>query len=648
MRAITIPILTISLLAIACSSGGGGGDSAEVTIQGQNEVPVGGSVQLDAATSNGSDSGYDWTSSNPGVAMVDGSGVVTGVSKGDVTITAEGLQTGAEGQYLVKVNFDPSEDVPFYDEWAASGHADTTAEAFTHWDDDGAVPANCAKCHSRFGFHDFLGEDGSTPGQVDSDHPTGSVVDCVTCHNESTLALSDVTFPSGVTVEVDGREATCMNCHQGRASTDSVDAAILAANPADDDEILPDQGFINVHYFPAAATRYGGQVRGGYLYDGRSYDVRFRHVEGAHDCQECHNPHTLELRLDDCQECHTGVSQVSDTYNIRMVSSATRDYDGDGERKPDLLRPGRLPVLLQRHQRKRRVRRGRGQLRQPVPGVDPGAGEGRAQLPAQPEGAGRVGAQLRLRRPAPLRLHRGPRRRSRGRKLHPSVRERTKPGGEPLGRAAPFLSGSGLRAVRMFRGAGRFRPQAAGRKTVAAACATGTKGGFPITKLSAAECRRSPLAARGPLVKTFPPCHNAPMKTAREIMTTDLITVTPSTPIREFARMCAEDDISGAPVLNLDGSLAGMVSKTDLLEHLIESDPTHVGEAESFMEVWLGEDQSVNEIMIEDVISVIPDAPVAEVAALMAENRIHRVAVIEDDKCVGIITSLDLLQHFGG
>ena len=138
------------------------------------------------------------------------------------------------------------------------------------------------------------------------------------------------------------------------------------------------------------------------------------------------------------------------------------------------------------------------------------------------------------------------------------------------------------------------------------------------------------------------------MKTAREIMTTELITVTPSTPMREFARMCTEDNISGAPVLNLDGSLAGMVSKTDLLEHLMDADPSHDGEAESILDVWLGEDQSINEIMVEDVVSVTPDDAIDEIAALMAENGIHRVAVVEDNRCVGIITSLDLLRHFGG
>ncbi|MHC4953617.1 MAG: Ig-like domain-containing protein [Planctomycetota bacterium] len=324
---------------IACGSGGDspgdGNADANVTVQGQSELPVRGSAQFTATTVNGSDSAYAWATSSPAVATVDSNGMVTGVSEGEVTISAQGQDSGAQGSYALRV-FIPTEDVPFYQEWANSGHADLTAEAFRHWDDDGEISASCAKCHSRYGFHDFIGEDGSAPGQVDSGHPTGSVVDCVTCHNDAALELRDVTFPSGVTVTAEGREAVCMTCHQGRASTDSVDAAILAAAPLDDDEVLPDQGFINVHYFPAAATRYGGQVRGGYLYEGETYDVRFRHVEGAHDCQECHSPHSLELELGKCGSCHNGVAEVEDTHHIRMLSSVTRDYDGDGNRSEGL------------------------------------------------------------------------------------------------------------------------------------------------------------------------------------------------------------------------------------------------------------------------------------------------------------------------
>jgi len=48
-------------------------------------------------------------------------------------------------------------------DWWGSAHADATAEAFTHWDEDDPpqIPQECAKCHSGPSFIDFLGQDGS-------------------------------------------------------------------------------------------------------------------------------------------------------------------------------------------------------------------------------------------------------------------------------------------------------------------------------------------------------------------------------------------------------------------------------------------------------------------------------------------------------
>ncbi|NIN99736.1 MAG: polyheme membrane-associated cytochrome C, partial [Anaerolineae bacterium] len=47
-------------------------------------------------------------------------------------------------------------------------------------------------------------------------------------------------------------------------------------------------------------------------------------------CIDCHNPHTLELKLDECAACHTGVSNVEDLRDVRMPGSQV-DYDSDGD-----------------------------------------------------------------------------------------------------------------------------------------------------------------------------------------------------------------------------------------------------------------------------------------------------------------------------
>src|SRR6185436_14928761 len=59
--------------------------------------------------------------------------------------------------------------VPFLEEWQSSGHADASAEAFVHWDEESPaeVPVECAKCHSTPGYQDFIGADGSAAGEVD-------------------------------------------------------------------------------------------------------------------------------------------------------------------------------------------------------------------------------------------------------------------------------------------------------------------------------------------------------------------------------------------------------------------------------------------------------------------------------------------------
>lgn len=225
----------------------------------------------------------------------------------------------------------PEIEVPFLEQWQSSGHADETAEAFVHWDEDdpAEVPATCAKCHSTPGYHDFLGLDGSEFGSVESAAPIGSTVECVACHNTVTLGMTSVVMPSGVELTELGDESRCMQCHQGRASKFDVDSSIEEVG-VDLDEVSEDLGFINIHYYAAAATKYGTIAKGGYEYDGQTYDANFAHVDEYDTCIECHNMHTLEVRIEECSACHTGVASLEDLRDIRMQGSQV-DYDGDGD-----------------------------------------------------------------------------------------------------------------------------------------------------------------------------------------------------------------------------------------------------------------------------------------------------------------------------
>lgn len=222
--------------------------------------------------------------------------------------------------------------VPFLDEWMGSAHADAASEPFRHWDaeDPAEVPVACAKCHSSTGYQDYVGADGSEVNVVDQPHAIGTVVDCVACHNSGTIAKTSVIMPSGIELTGLGDESRCMECHQGRESKISVDAAIEKVAVADVDTVSPDLGFRNIHYFAAAATKYGTLAKGGYEYDGNSYDGNFAHVDGYNTCIGCHSPHTLEVKVEECATCHAGVASVEDVRAIRMQGSQV-DYNGNGD-----------------------------------------------------------------------------------------------------------------------------------------------------------------------------------------------------------------------------------------------------------------------------------------------------------------------------
>lgn len=312
-------------------------------------VLTGTTAQLSATTADGTDAGYTWASSDTAVATVDGTGLVTGLTPGSTIISATGQTTGAVGRFNMVV----ANDIAQVAQWQGSAHAAYATEPFRHWDGDGAIPTSCARCHSQYGFRDYLGDDGSAAFVVDAAAPLGSVVDCMTCHNAAASTLSQVTFPSGVTLTGLGPEAKCMTCHQGREAKDTVDARIATArtnyetaNGAGsftDDVKAAGLGFVNIHYFAAGATLNAGRVRGGYQYDlapdgltAKVYDYRFRHVPGLDTCVGCHDQHTLQLKVDACATCHTQVAgatyaeKVASLRAIRMASSKAIDYDGDG------------------------------------------------------------------------------------------------------------------------------------------------------------------------------------------------------------------------------------------------------------------------------------------------------------------------------
>ncbi|OGH98969.1 MAG: hypothetical protein A2039_09920 [Candidatus Melainabacteria bacterium GWA2_34_9] len=134
----------------------------------------------------------------------------------------------------------------------------------------------------------------------------------------------------------------------------------------------------------------------------------------------------------------------------------------------------------------------------------------------------------------------------------------------------------------------------------------------------------------------------------KDIMSTELITIKENTQIRDVIKIFVNNDVSGLPVLDQDGYLAGVVSSTDVLKQESSHSFYNTTMAKNY-ELELLEDvkffdQPVSSIMSEDLYTVEPDATIAKMAKIMYEKKIHRLLVTEYDKLVGIVTTFDLLK----
>jgi CBS domain-containing protein len=141
----------------------------------------------------------------------------------------------------------------------------------------------------------------------------------------------------------------------------------------------------------------------------------------------------------------------------------------------------------------------------------------------------------------------------------------------------------------------------------------------------------------------------------RDIMKTEVISVGPETTVRELADILAEHKISGVPVVDSEGLVIGVVSEADVI--LQDADlhfPYYiqfldsiiylqsVAKFEHRLRKMFG--TKVADIMSQEIITVSPDASVYDAAALMADHKVNRLPVIEDEKVVGIMTRGDIVR----
>lgn len=110
---------------------------------------------------------------------------------------------------------------------------------------------------------------------------------------------------------------------------------------------------------------------------------------------------------------------------------------------------------------------------------------------------------------------------------------------------------------------------------------------------------------------------------ARDIMTRNVITVLPEDTVQQLARVLTDAGISGAPVLDHDGNLVGIVSEADVISK---------------------RGGRITDVMHRDVVTVHEDTSVEQVCETMTRYNINRIPVMGDRGMVGIITRNDVVR----
>jgi CBS domain-containing protein len=148
------------------------------------------------------------------------------------------------------------------------------------------------------------------------------------------------------------------------------------------------------------------------------------------------------------------------------------------------------------------------------------------------------------------------------------------------------------------------------------------------------------------------------MLKAKDIMTKQVITVTPDTSIDEFAGLLIKHNISGAPIVDEKGHVIGIVTENDLIRkksrlHI----PTIMRLFDAFIPLGtsrLEEEikrlaaSTVDDICTANVITIDTDATIEDIATIMSEKNIHLLPVLHKGKLTGIIGKRDLIKGIAG
>lgn len=139
---------------------------------------------------------------------------------------------------------------------------------------------------------------------------------------------------------------------------------------------------------------------------------------------------------------------------------------------------------------------------------------------------------------------------------------------------------------------------------------------------------------------------------AKDVMTCNVISVDPETPVRTVAWLMIEHHISAVPVVDEDKHIIGMVSEGDLLRRWETGTERHrswwleafASNAELAGEYVKSHARRAKDVMSREVVSVTEDTPLVEVADILESERIKRVPVLRDGRLVGIVSRANLVR----
>lgn len=148
------------------------------------------------------------------------------------------------------------------------------------------------------------------------------------------------------------------------------------------------------------------------------------------------------------------------------------------------------------------------------------------------------------------------------------------------------------------------------------------------------------------------------MLKAKDIMTTQVLTVTEETKVEELARMFEERGVNAMPVLDDAGLLVGIVTQTDLVE---QDKPLHIPTVISIFDwvLYLESEKNfkdevakitartVGSLCARDVVTCTPETPVSEIAELMVEHKAHLIPVVDGKTLLGVVARLDIIRSMG-